>query len=81
MIKWLNERTGIKDSIEKQLKYPIPAHANIWICFGGLAFFLIVLQVFSGVFMMFFYVLNLLIKPSDNIIPPLWGHSTDTIDG
>ena len=56
MIKWLNERTGIKDSIEKQLKYPIPAHANIWICFGGLAFFLIVLQVLTGVFMMFFYV-------------------------
>ena len=56
MIKWLNERTGIKDRITKQLEYPIPAHANIWICFGGLAFFLIVLQVLTGVFMMFFYV-------------------------
>lgn len=56
MIKWLNERTGIKDIIDKQLKYPIPAHANMWFCFGGLAFFLIVLQVLTGIFMMFFYV-------------------------
>lgn len=66
MINWLNERTGIKDLIEKQLKYPVPSHANIWFCFGGLAFFLIILQVVTGVFMMFFYIPDAA-KVRDNI--------------
>src|SRR3972149_5153161 len=61
MIEWLNERTGIKDQITKQLEYPIPAHANIWICFGGLAFFLIVLQVLTVAFL-FIHTVNVITR-------------------
>src|SRR3989304_3686857 len=46
----------MKDKSRGQLTYPIPSHVNFWFCFGGFAFFLIVLQVLTGAFMMFFYV-------------------------
>ena len=53
---WLDERTGIKEWIEKKKAQPVPAHVNIFYCFGGLSFFLILVQVVSGLFMLFFYV-------------------------
>ncbi|MEK6591020.1 MAG: cytochrome b N-terminal domain-containing protein [Nitrospinota bacterium] len=56
MLNWLNVRTGVIDRFKSQLKYPVPEHANIWICFGGLAFFLIVTQVITGLIMIFFYI-------------------------
>ena len=34
---------------------PIPAHVNFFYCFGGLSLFLIILQVLTGVAMLFFY--------------------------
>lgn len=53
---WLDERTSIKQWVNKQLEYPVPDHVNLLYCFGGLALFIILLQTISGVFMLFFYV-------------------------
>lgn len=47
--EWIKERTRLK--MGKQ----IPAHVNFFYCFGGISLFLILLQLFSGVFMLFFY--------------------------
>lgn len=53
---WLDERTDIKKWVKKQLEYPVPDHVTLFYCFGGLALFIIMLQVVTGVFMIFFYV-------------------------
>lgn len=52
---WLDERTGVKKFITEKLEYPIPDHVNIFYCFGGLSFFIILLQVISGFIMLFHY--------------------------
>jgi menaquinol-cytochrome c reductase cytochrome b subunit len=66
MFDWLDKRTGIKELVKNKLSYPIPVNANIWFCFGGLAFFLILLQVLTGVFMMFFYIPDA-VKAQDSV--------------
>jgi cytochrome b6 len=49
----------IADRIREQIRLkkgkPIPSHVNFFYCFGGLSLFLILLQLASGVFMLFFY--------------------------
>ncbi len=35
---------------------PIPSHVNFFHCFGGLSLTLIILQIFTGVFMLFYYI-------------------------
>lgn len=45
----------IKEQIRLKKAKPIPAHVNFFYCFGGLSLFLIILQLLSGVFMLFFY--------------------------
>ena len=52
---WLDHRTGIKKLVTDKLEYPIPDHVNIFYCFGGLSFFIILLQVVSGFVMLFYY--------------------------
>lgn len=52
---WLDERTGVKKFITEKLEYPIPDHVTIFYCFGGLSFFIILLQVVSGFIMLFYY--------------------------
>jgi len=46
---WLRERIRLKKS------KPIPAHMNFFRCFGGLSFSIILLQLVTGIFMLFFY--------------------------
>jgi len=46
---WINEQIRLKKG------KPIPAHVNFFYCFGGVSLFLIILQLISGVFMLFFY--------------------------
>lgn len=53
---WLDERTGIKEWVRLKKGLPIPAHVNLFYCFGGLSLFIILLQVITGVFMLFFYI-------------------------
>ena len=48
--EWIRER------IRRKKGKPIPAHVNFFYCFGGLSLFLIILQLVSGIFMLFFYV-------------------------
>ena len=47
---WIRERIRLKKG------RPIPAHVNFFYCFGGLSLFLILLQLVTGLFMLFFYV-------------------------
>src|SRR4030065_2337261 len=47
--EWVRERIRLK------MGKPIPAHVNFFYCFGGFSLFLILLQLISGVFMLFFY--------------------------
>jgi len=46
---WLQERIRLKKA------QAVPAHMNFFRCFGGLSFFLILLQLFTGIFVLFFY--------------------------
>jgi quinol-cytochrome oxidoreductase complex cytochrome b subunit len=50
---------GIAERVKEQIRLkkgkPIPAHVNFFYCFGGLSLFLIIVQLLSGVFMLFFY--------------------------
>ncbi len=46
---WLRERIRLKKS------KPIPAHMSFFYCFGGLSFSIILLQLATGIFMLFFY--------------------------
>ena len=50
LTEWIRER------IRRKKGKPIPAHVNFFYCFGGLSLFLIILQLISGIFMLFFYV-------------------------
>lgn len=56
IIDWLDLRTDIRSKIKNQLSYPIPEFANFWYCFGGLAFLCVIIQFFTGFFMLLYYV-------------------------
>ena len=45
----------INELIRLKKGKPIPAHVNFFYCFGGLSLFLIILQLLTGAFMLFFY--------------------------
>jgi len=45
----------IREQIRAKKGKPIPAHVNYFYCFGGISLFLIAIQVFTGVIMLFFY--------------------------
>ena len=45
----------IREQIRLKKGKPIPAHVNFFYCFGGISLFLILIQVVSGAFMLFFY--------------------------
>lgn len=47
--EWIRNRIRLKKG------QAVPAHVNFFYCFGGISLFLILLQVVSGVFMLFFY--------------------------
>ncbi|MDF1536303.1 MAG: cytochrome b N-terminal domain-containing protein [bacterium] len=51
----LDRRLSLRQTIEKALGRPIP-YIPWWGCFGGLAFALFIVQVLSGLLLMFFYV-------------------------
>ncbi len=53
---WLDERTDLKEWIKRKKAQPVPAHLNVFHCFGGLSLFVIIMLVVSGFFMLFFFV-------------------------
>ncbi|UCF31051.1 MAG: cytochrome b N-terminal domain-containing protein [bacterium] len=51
----LDRRLSVRDALEKALSRPIP-HISWWGCFGGISLFLFLVQIGTGVVLMFFYV-------------------------
>lgn len=51
---WLDARTGLRERIRAKRAQAVPTH-SFFFCFGGISFFIILLQVFTGIFMLFFY--------------------------
>ncbi len=50
---------GVAEWIREQIRLkkgkPIPSHVNFFYCFGGISLFLILIQLVTGVIMLFFY--------------------------
>ncbi|MCP4326928.1 MAG: cytochrome b6 [Alphaproteobacteria bacterium] len=51
---WLDARTGIKQWAETKKVQAVPSH-SFFFCFGGISLLIIMLQVITGIFMLFFY--------------------------
>ncbi len=52
----LEERFEFAEALEKQFSQTVPSHATTWpYCLGGLAFFAFVIQVASGILLLFYY--------------------------
>ncbi len=51
---WIESRTGFGEAIRKKRAQAVPNGAYYY-CFGGISFFIIILQVLTGIFMVFFY--------------------------
>jgi len=51
----LDDRLNVKDAIEKNLYKPVPKHVNYTGCFGGIALFLFILQVITGILLLLYY--------------------------
>lgn len=51
----LDRRLDLREALEKQLKKPVPKHVNWLFCFGGMTFFLFIVQAFTGVLLTFYY--------------------------
>jgi len=45
----------IRNQIRLKKGQAVPSHVNFFYCFGGISLFLILIQLVSGVFMLFFY--------------------------
>ncbi|HUW25121.1 MAG TPA: cytochrome b N-terminal domain-containing protein [Gallionella sp.] len=45
----------IKNQIRLKKGQAVPSHVNFFYCFGGVSLFIILIQLFSGIFMLFFY--------------------------
>ncbi len=51
----VDRRLSIREALEKALKRPVP-YISWWGCFGGIALFLFIVQMVTGILLMFFYV-------------------------
>ena len=51
----LDSRISVRGALEAALRKPVP-HASWWSCFGGIAFFLFLVQAATGILLMFFYI-------------------------
>lgn len=56
---WLDARTGFRERIRAKKAQAVPSHSFFY-CFGGISLFIIILQVLTGIFMLFFYTPNTL---------------------
>jgi menaquinol-cytochrome c reductase cytochrome b subunit len=61
--KFLDDRLALGPLISGIADHPVPDHANplktpsaFMYCFGGIAFFILLIQALTGVFLMFYYV-------------------------
>lgn len=51
----LDERLDFRIALQKALKKPVPRHINFWFCFGGITFFLFLLQIGTGIMLLMYY--------------------------
>ncbi len=52
----IDSRYDIREGLKYQFEQTVPSHATTWpYCLGGLAFFAFVIQVVSGILLMFYY--------------------------
>ncbi len=57
LIKWFDARYGILDLIEYLKHKDVPMHrASVWYYFGGVSLFLFLVQVFTGILLLMYYV-------------------------
>ncbi|HKC16453.1 MAG TPA: hypothetical protein VKC11_07090, partial [Steroidobacteraceae bacterium] len=53
---WLNKRLPVGKFMREQLlEYYAPKNFNVWYFFGSLALVVLVMQLFSGIFLTMFY--------------------------
>lgn len=55
IFSWLDERTGLRQFRDKKMAQAVPSHMGFLYCFGGISLFIILLQVLTGLFMVFYY--------------------------
>ena len=53
---WLEERAGFKKYLKYKLNLLIPDHVTFFYCFGGISLTIIILQLLTGISMLFFYI-------------------------
>lgn len=55
-VDWLDRRTGIQVILERLLRDPVPERAGWWYTMGAAILLLTVIQIVTGIFLMFYYV-------------------------
>ncbi len=57
LTRWIDERTGLSGPVRKAFNYPVPqyVHKNLLYTLGGLTLITFLLQVFTGILLMFYY--------------------------
>jgi len=53
--EWFDQRLGGWEFYRKHLAYPLPADISVWHLFGGLTIGIIMIQVVTGIYMLFYY--------------------------
>ena len=51
----MDERLELKEAVSEALKHPVPRFANWTFCFGGMTFFLFVVQAVTGILLTMYY--------------------------
>jgi len=54
--EWVEERLRLRPVAERVMEHPVPRYITWLHCFGGLTFFMFIVQVVTGIIMAFFYV-------------------------
>ncbi|MDH5755198.1 MAG: cytochrome b N-terminal domain-containing protein [Nitrospinota bacterium] len=55
LTQWFDQRLGGWEFYKKHLAYPLPSDISFWHLFGGLTIGIIMIQVVTGVYMLFFF--------------------------
>lgn len=51
----LDRRLELREALQKNLKKPVPNHVNWTFCFGGMTFFVFIVQVITGILLTLYY--------------------------
>lgn len=57
LMDWIDERIHLKELIKGQLtEYYVPEEINLWYSLGGLALFIFIVQVLTGILLLVYYI-------------------------